>query len=309
MASKLEQQMAANAGTRRKPEHIDDDVSGTIFGKMGRETDAPVSLPLSQILRSRFQRRGKRDQDYMENLVESVRMEGLLDPIIVRPLPAGTKIDECYFITPPDPDLPLFELVAGDHRVEAFHILGRPEIPAFIRHLSDAEAARALTSENTTRKDMGDWELYQHAVMLRGAGAVSNNSDLARVLNVHRTVIPLLEGFAALPQSAHDLLHDHPGLIGYNLAHKLKAYCPQHATWVFDALVLVSKGKLNQGAVPEWIEKKVNPRQTRPRKDLELGHGVRLIVSADGARVSGNIDYDALHKLVEENLPRLLKAH
>lgn len=306
MPSKLEQQMAEQVARRAIPATSGADVGGTILGTMKREAGTSEMLKLRQLVRSRFQQRGKRDEIYMENLVENIRSEGLLDPIIVRPLPAGTDIAGCYTITPPDPALPLYELVAGHHRVDAFAILGREEIPGFIRHLSDTEAARALTSENTNRKGLSDWELYKHLGMLRKENAVASNVEAARVLNINRTIVQLLDGFAVLPQAVHDLLDDHPDLIGYNLAHKLKAHCPQHAPLVFDALVLLSQGKLTQAGVPEWIEKKVNPRQAKPRKDIELGNGVRLVVTPDGARLSGNIDFEKLHKLVEDNLPHLL---
>jgi ParB family chromosome partitioning protein len=301
MSSKLEKQLAEAASRRAPPAAGRSDVASTIFGSMGNEVAPPQLLPLDAIAPSRYQRRGKVDEAYMEVLVESVREDTLHDPVIVRPLPPGTE-GGCDKITP------RFELVAGHHRVEAFRRLGRPEIPAFVRNLSDIEAARALTSENTTRKNLGDWELYKHMQMLREAGAVKSNIDLARLLNIDRTIIQHLDTFGALPQSVHQLLDDHPGLVGYNLAKKLKPYCPQHELAVFDALCLLAKELLTQGGVPRWIEDQVNPRAKKPSKDIELGGGVRLVLTGDGARVSGNINYDALHRLVEDNLALLLKS-
>jgi ParB family chromosome partitioning protein len=295
--------MEAGAATRRKPEDIAADLDTTVFGKMGQDTAPPQMLPLTAIVASRYQSRGRMDEEYMENLVEGIRMDGLHDPIIVRPLPPEQSEGGCYSITP------RFELVAGHHRVEAFRRLGRTEIPAFVRALSDAEAARALTTENTNRKNLAHWELYKHMQMLRAAGAIRFNTELARLLNIDRTAIPQLDAFGLLPQSAQDLLDDKPDLFGYNLAHKLKPFLPEHGMLVFDALVLLSKGKLAQAAVPAWIDEKVNPRPKKLRKDFALAGGVRLVVTDDGARVTGNIDYDALHQLVEAHLPQLLKAH
>lgn len=308
MPSKLEREMADQVARRGGPTAGGAGLGGTVLGTMSREAGEAEMLKLSQLVRSRFQSRGKRDEVYMENLVESIQAEGLLDPIIVRPLPAGIEVAGCYTITPPDPTLPRYELVAGHHRADAFAILGRDEIRGFVRQLSDAEAARALTSENTIRKGLGDWELYKHLVMLRKENAVASNAEAARVLNKNRTIVQMLDGFADLPQAVHDLLDDHPDLIGYNLAHKLKPYCPQYSPLVFDALVLLSKGRLTQASVPAWIEDKAHPRAKKPRKDLELGNGVRLVVTSEGARVSGNLDYDRLHKLIESNLADLLVA-
>jgi ParB family chromosome partitioning protein len=303
MSSKLNKELEAALVNRPRP-NLKNDVASTIIGLAGRESSAPVMLPLSQLVRSRFQSRGKRDEEYMENLVESIRQEGLLDPVIVRPLPVEQAEQSGHTMS----TLPLYELVAGHHRVDAFKILGRNEIPATVRVLTDAEAARALTSENTTRKGLGDWELYKHMQMLYAVGAVTSQRTAARVLNVSRAVVQALEAFALLPQSVHELLDDHPGLVGYNLADDLRPYCAEHALLVFDALCLLAKKKLTQAAVPRWIEDKATPQARKPRKELELGNGVRLIVNGAGARVSGKLDYDRLHRLIEANLPALLLA-
>jgi ParB family chromosome partitioning protein len=304
--SKLAQQMGEAVHTRRPREQTQSGVAATMLGAMTHEVAAPQMLSVQAIVASPYQRRGRVDETYMETLVESIRDEGLHDPIIVRPLPPAPPREEgCDLITPP----PKYELVAGHHRLEAFRRLGRTEIPAFVRHLADIEAARALTSENTNRKNLSHWETYKHMLMLREAGAVRSNADLGRLLNVDRTIIQHIDTFGALPQAAQELLDDHPELVGYNLAKKLKHYCPEHQMIVFDGLVLLSKGKLNQSSVLAWIEEKANPREKKPRKDLELGGGVRLVITSDGARVSGAIDYDALHKLIEANLPQLMKSH
>lgn len=303
MPSKLEKELMAGAADRRKPEQTDALVAGTIFGQMGRDTAPPQMLSLHRIAVSPYQSRGRANQTYIEELAESIRQEGLHDPIIVRPLPPPVAQAGCDTITPP-----AYELVAGHNRLQAYAHLGWLEIPAFVRPMSDVEAARALTTENTYHKDLDDWELYKHAQMLRAAGAVRSNTELARLLRVDRTVIPALDGFGELPQAAQQLLDDHPHLVGYNLVKKLKPYCAQHGMLVFDALVLLSQEKLSQAAVPAWVDEKANPRPKKPRKDLELGHGVRLVVGADGARLSGNLDYDRLHKLIQANLADLLVA-
>lgn len=299
MTSKLDREMMAGAAARRKPEAIDADVATTVFGRMGQELAAPQLLALPLIRPSRYQRRGRLDEAYMENLVDSIREEGLHDPVIVRPLAAPADGAGCNTITP-------YELVAGHHRLAAFARLGRTEIPAFVRHLSDIDAARALTTENTTRKDLGDWELYKHMAMLRSAGAVKNNTDLARVLNVSRVVVQYLDAFAVLPQAAHDLLDDHPALVGYNLAQKLKAYCPEHGNTVFDALCLLAKGRLSQAGVAAWIEAQLHPKTKAYRKDVALEGGVRLVLTQDGARLSGRLDYERLQRLIESHLGELL---
>jgi ParB family chromosome partitioning protein len=311
--NQMKKELTAALGNRPR-QNLQKDVATTILGRAGQESSAPILLQLEQLVRSPFQSRGKRDEDYMENLVESIRAEGLLDPIIVRPLPAQALEEGCHTMTPP---LPLFELVAGHHRVDAFRILGRSEIPAFVRYLTDTEAARALTSENTTRKGLSDWELYKHMAMLKTTGAVPNNTQMARVLNISRTTVQALDSFGALPPAAQQLLDDRPTLIGYNLARNLRPYCEKHSMIVFDALVrLAERARLNeeqeedeqalsQSAVVGWIEKQINPKARTERREYDLAGGARLIVTPEGARLSGNFDYERLHKLLEENIHTL----
>lgn len=299
--SQMSKELAAALGNRTR-QNLQNDVATTTLGRAAQESSAPQLLLLTQLVSSPYQSRGKQDETYLENLADSISVEGLLDPIIVRPLP---EVEGCYTVTPP---WPRYELVAGHHRVAAFQILGRTEIPAFVRHLTDAEAARALTSENTVRKTLGEWELYKHMVMLRETGAVPNNTQMARVLNMSRTAVQFLDSFALLPEAVHDLLDDQPDLVGYHLAKNLKPYLPQHGTTVFDALCLLAEGKLSQAAVPAWVADKVNKPTKKPRKEIEMDGGVRLVVTPDGARLSGNLDYDRLEKLIKENLPLLQKV-
>lgn len=308
MSRKLDEALRAGAEQSRPRAQLQKDVKATGFGRMSEETTAPVPLPIAALCKSRYQTDVKTSAEYMENLVASIRAEGLHNPIIVRPTTRPEGSEKCDLITD------FYEIVAGHHRVEAYRILGFEEIPAVIRYLSDTEAACALTSENTTRRKLGAWELYKHMAMLQREGALRFKTDLARVLNVHRTVVPVLEGFEDLPQAAKDLLDDHPDLVGYNLMKAIRPYCKENPNIVFDALVRLSakKGddpeeKVNESSIVGWIERQLNPGVRAERKEFNLPGGARISISKDGARVSGNVDYDRLHKLIVENMHLLAK--
>lgn len=297
--SKLDEQLRAGVRARRRPEDITAAVATTIIGRMGDEVAKPELMRLDEIAPSRYQSRGAVDAEYLEVLTDSIGAEGLLNPVVVRPLPSG---DGCYSITPPR-----YELVAGHHRLLAFARLGRAEIPAIVRHLSDAEAARQLTTDNSTRKNLVDWELYKHMVMLREAKATKNNTDLARVLNVSRTVVQFLDGFGLLPPACTALLDANPRLVGYNLAQALRPYCTEQPERVIEALQLLAADRLTQSTVPGWIERKIAPRQPAGyRTEVRFAGGAKLVVTRDGAKISGNIDYAKLQALVEANLAQLI---
>jgi ParB family chromosome partitioning protein len=79
------------------------------------------------------------DEKIVEELVISIRRQGLLQPILVRPLASRG-----------------FEIVFGVHRVEAYRRLGRNAIPAMVRSLSDEGAFLARLGENLTRNVLID---------------------------------------------------------------------------------------------------------------------------------------------------------
>lgn len=77
------------------------------------------------------------DPDSMLELSKSVQTHGVIQPILVRPLPLGG-----------------YELVAGERRYRAAHAAGLQEIPAVIRPMSDDEALEVMLLENFQRKDV-----------------------------------------------------------------------------------------------------------------------------------------------------------
>jgi ParB family chromosome partitioning protein len=91
-----------------------------------------ISLPSSQPRRD-F------NPEKMEQLIESVRIHGILENLIVRPIP---KYEEQY------------ELVAGERRYRAAIAAGLTEVPVTIRSLTDEQALALALVENLTREDL-----------------------------------------------------------------------------------------------------------------------------------------------------------
>jgi ParB family chromosome partitioning protein len=79
------------------------------------------------------------DEKIVEELVNSIERQGLLQPILVRPIASQE-----------------YEIVFGVHRVEAYQRLGRETIPAIIRSLSDEASFLARVGENLTRNVLVD---------------------------------------------------------------------------------------------------------------------------------------------------------
>ncbi|TAN68536.1 MAG: ParB/RepB/Spo0J family partition protein [Magnetospirillum sp.] len=95
-----------------------------------------MELPVARIDPSPYQPRRRSAEDGIGSLAESIRTQGLLNPIIVR-AKAGR-----------------FELIAGARRLQAFVHLGRDKIPAMVKNVDDATAASLALTDNVERENL-----------------------------------------------------------------------------------------------------------------------------------------------------------
>lgn len=111
----------------------------------GEEAEAPeiVLVPLSKIRANPSQPRRDFDEDALNELSESIKKSGVLQPVLVRP------VDERDF---------MYELVAGERRWRASHIAEIGDIPAIIKDLDDQESLAIALIENLQREDLNPIE-------------------------------------------------------------------------------------------------------------------------------------------------------
>lgn len=104
-------------------------------------TSAPEQLRLSEIEPNREQPRKDFDPEALETLADSIRQNGLLQPLLVRPMPSGG-----------------YQLVAGERRWRASRMAGLTEVPAIIREMDDAKAMELALIENLQRENLNALE-------------------------------------------------------------------------------------------------------------------------------------------------------
>jgi ParB family transcriptional regulator, chromosome partitioning protein len=97
-------------------------------------------IPLGKIHESKTNPRRQFDEKELAELAANIKQHGVLQPILVRPLPKGIADS--------------FELVAGARRYRASKLAGRKSIPATVRELTDAEALEVQVIENVQRVDV-----------------------------------------------------------------------------------------------------------------------------------------------------------
>lgn len=163
-------------------------------------------LPIDRLLSSKLQTR-KLDLSRVNELADHLSNNELTTPIVVRP--SNTDIDK-------------FEIIAGHHRVEAFKKLGRTEIEAILRPMSDEEAQKHIFFDNLMAPDLPDFEKYKGFAAIRQRTGQSYES-LAKDAGISKTLVVFYFAFEKLPQKALDILKQHPGILGANAAQKIAA--------------------------------------------------------------------------------------
>lgn len=113
------------------------------------ENPAAVAIGIEKIVLSKSLARRYFDKAKMESLVESVRRDGILQPLLVRPV-EGDK----------------YELVAGERRYKAALEVGLAQVPAVVREMSPAQAAQYALTENLQREDLNPVEEVEGILQL-----------------------------------------------------------------------------------------------------------------------------------------------
>jgi len=117
-------------------------LSQTTLQQVQRESgDELRSLPLDMIQPGRYQPRSVFDEDKLAELADSIRAQGVVQPVVVRPI--GDD---------------LFELIAGERRWRAAQLAGIDEIPAVVRDVPDEVSVAMALIENIQREDLNPLE-------------------------------------------------------------------------------------------------------------------------------------------------------
>ncbi len=106
-----------------------------------------AKLPLDLLQRGRYQPRVDMRQESLEELANSIKAQGVIQPIVVRPIG-----------TPGLAESQRYEIIAGERRWRAAQIAGLPDIPAVIRRVPDETAIAVALIENIQREDLNALE-------------------------------------------------------------------------------------------------------------------------------------------------------
>ena len=167
---------------------------------LGEETESATPgalhgarhVPIEQLHRGRFQPRRNFDDEQMKSLAESVRAQGVLQPLLVRAHPERPGE---------------FEILAGERRWRAAQLARLPQIPVLVRDISDREAMEIALVENVQRQDLNAIEEARGYQRLHDEFAHTQD-DIARVTGKSRPYIANTLRLLTLPAEIVALVED-----------------------------------------------------------------------------------------------------
>lgn len=153
----------------------------------GSEPEA--SLPIASIVTNPDQPRKSFDETQLSELSDSIKQNGVLQPILVR------KKGEKY------------EIVAGERRYQASKLAGLKEIPAIVREIDDAEVFQLALIENLQRSDLTPIEEARGYRQLLDTNGLTQEG-LAKILSKSRSAIANTLRLIDLPQEVQDMMEE-----------------------------------------------------------------------------------------------------
>lgn len=166
---------------------------GEIIREAPQSASNFVMLRTDQIRLGRFQPRAAVSAEALEELKASIKRQGVIEPVIVRPIAHGT-----------------YELVAGERRWRAVQALGMPEIPTVVKALSDRQALEYSLVENIQRENLNPMEEAKGYARLAEEFGYTQE-DVAATVGKERATVANTLRLLQLPQDIQQGLRD--GLI------------------------------------------------------------------------------------------------
>jgi ParB family chromosome partitioning protein len=240
-----------------------------LFGDMpARGPDSAADdirrLPIDLLDPNPFQPRMNFDEDMLRDLAESIRTQGVLQPILVRP----------------HPDVPArYQIIAGERRWRAAGISGLHEIPVICRELTDVESAAAALIENLQRENLNpieEAEGYQRLIQNFGL----THEALGTAVSKSRAHVGNIVRLLTLPEMVRDEVRKGTLSLGHARA---MLTLPDPARVVPEVVKKGLSVRQTERLVQRLLSEKV-PGKTAPR-EADTAHVERDLAAQIGYRV------------------------
>lgn len=270
LSALLEEMGSAVAPPRSEPGTAPAIPAGDAGSSMGAQM-----LPMAMISPNPKQPRRRFDETAQAELIASVKRQGLLQPILVRPVDGGR-----------------FEIVAGERRWRAAQAAQLHDVPVLVRRLTDEEAFEVALVENVQRQDLNaieEAEGYKRLIDDYG----HTQEDIARIVGKSRSHVANMVRLLDLPDDVRELLIE--GRLTMGHARALLT-APDPSALARDVVQMgLSVREVEARAKKPRAPRKSAPRETARSADLEslegqlaeqLGLRVRLEFDGEGGRLT-----------------------
>ena len=258
-----------------------------------------VTLRLSQIEPNRDQPRKIFSEEALNELADSIREHGVLQPLLVRPLPGGS-----------------YQLVAGERRWRASRMAGLQEVPVVIREMDEEQAMEIALIENLQREDLNAIEeatgykqlmerygMTQEQVAKRVGKSRPAIANALRLLNLPQKVMDMVGEGEVSPGHARALLafDDQDRIV--EIAQKVKT--GKYSVRDIERMAKNQDEKKEKAAKapeePAWGGKSAFLTEMEIAMSMEMGRKVRIIPNGEGGTLQIQFwDEEDLKSLVEK---------
>lgn len=258
-----------------------------------------VTLRLSQIEPNRDQPRKIFSEEALNELADSIREHGVLQPLLVRPLPGGS-----------------YQLVAGERRWRASRMAGLQEVPVVIREMDEEQAMEIALIENLQREDLNAIEeatgykqlmerygMTQEQVAKRVGKSRPAIANALRLLNLPQKVMDMVGEGEVFPGHARALLafDDQDRIV--EIAQKVKT--GKYSVRDIERMAKNQDEKKEKAAKapeePAWGGKSAFLTEMEIAMSMEMGRKVRIIPNGEGGTLQIQFwDEEDLKSLAEK---------
>ena len=211
------------------------------------DNDKIVEIALDEIKKNPYQPRTYFNEEKLNELKESIEKNGLLQPIIVKKAVKG------YYI------------IAGERRYRAFELLGRKEIPAIIKEMTDEEMMVFAVLENLQREDLSALEESESYKNLMDKMSLTQE-ELAKKLGKSRPYIANSLRLLKLPAEIKNKLEQ--GVISAAHARTLLSLKTKKA--MEEVCALVVERKMSVRELEEYVAKLLKPKEVKKVKAKDI---------------------------------------
>ncbi len=239
-----------------------------LAGDMGSvgEADSLLMLKVAQLCPGKYQPRSYMDGAALQTLADSIKLQGIMQPILVRQLSLGHADDEQY------------EIIAGERRWRASQIAGLEEVPVLVREIDDESALAMALIENIQRENLNPLEEAQGIKRLIDEFAMTHEKA-ADAVGRSRVAVSNLLRLLTLTVAVQDMLM-HGKL---DMGHARALIGLSGAQQVMLAEQIVQNNYSVRDA--ENLVKKHNEKIQYPAQDASLKSGYKTNINHDVLRL------------------------